>query len=151
MSLKNICKQGIGIGLTLLLESGCATTSNVRGYAKSNAERQAGKNRECEERLGVFTLFNFKGNNYFKDNSYITTPLGCKELMTILGVYTKAVELRMKEFTITAAYSPYVRFSPEPCNDALKRMLLEADEDKDHILTSEEISTLKNNGEQNEQ
>ena len=132
MSLKKYLQTGLGIGLSLLLESGCATPSTLQIYDKQQQEE---KSRESEEGLGASTLLNFK------DDSYITTLQGSKELMTILELYTGEIELRKKKFGTTTY--PIIQLIPRPYNDALKRILVETDENKDKILTLEEISTLQ--------
>ncbi|MFA4887722.1 MAG: hypothetical protein WC595_05900 [Candidatus Nanoarchaeia archaeon] len=148
MSLKNICKQGIGIGLTLLLESACTTISNIHGY-ETSTERRVEKNRERSdahgEWLGMPIILDFK------EDSYITSLHGSNELLTILGVYTGEIELWKKTngtATEYRAYPPkehctYEPFSHEPRTDAMKRLILETDEDKDNILTLAEISKIK--------
>ena len=148
MSLKNYLQTGVGLGLSLLLESACTTISNIQGY-ETSTERRAEKNREGSdthgEWLGTPTILDFK------EDSYITSLHGSNELLTILGVYTGEIELWKKTNGTTTeycAYPPkehcaYEPFSHEPRTDAMKRLILETDEDKDNILTLAEISKIK--------
>jgi len=126
MSLKNICKQGIGIGLTLLLENGCVTMTAQ--------ERQI---KQSKDLLGE------QSQLVFMEEGYITSKAGWNSFIALLGVYTGELPLWKKTKGNTIEYFTAGTTHPIRYPNEKKELMAEADTNYDKILTREELAQLQ--------
>lgn len=134
--MKKIAPYVLALGVGASALTGCATTQIANKPAQQTEQKKYATIDEAMKVLGV------RSPNMIETNlpdGYKTSRFESPDLRTLAGIYAGTVEVKRTEngYITTGSYSEFQH------PDAMRRVLQEADTNKDKIITRQELRDLE--------